>query len=89
MPQQSEILAVYAEIKAPASEVVCAAHPTQATMANYQPPFLRSGKEAPGVPNDEGSLQRIGSAVVQSDGSIRITLISDPPSNTLIVRRVR
>lgn len=62
----------------PGSKVATAAHPTEATMADYRPPTT--------LAEEADVLSRVGTMVRNQDGSWTILLIAIPPSGRLLAR---
>jgi hypothetical protein len=87
MTKPSAAMPVYALVNAIDTNVVSAAHPTEAKKPNYKPPF-RQQFHANTITKEEGRvLQHVGTAYLQEDGYLRIDLVDVPLSRTLYIKQ--
>jgi hypothetical protein len=69
---------VFAVVKRVQTDVVCAAHPTEARRPNYRPPFrFQIDFDSTSLPTGDSVLQNVGSAQSHDDGSYRIHLTEE------------
>ena len=86
MPTQAhDSFDVFAVVRTVETDVVCAAHPTEAITPNYKPPFLHTFvSDSDLLLAEDSVLQQIGRAELQDDGSYRIHLTDEIPPTKLL-----
>ncbi len=75
MEPTDEFMPIFVVI--PGLKMITAAHPSEATKADYSPPSIQDEADV---------LSRIGTMVRNKDGSWTISLIAVPPSGHLLAR---